>query len=195
MALTRQQKEAQLTDIEQRWKKASSVMFAHYIGLSVTDITKLRLNLRKEQAEMKVAKKSLLKIAMKKLNVPEVKDEDLSGPVACIFSMGEPTSGANITFKFGKDHAQVKLIGGVFSGKLLSPAESVEFATIPSRPVLLGIFMSMCNAPLTQFASACSSPLSGFARCLSEIAKKRAAEVPAAPAAAPVSPAAPVPQA
>lgn len=190
MALTRQQKEAQIADLQEKLTKASSVIFTHYIGLSVGSLTKLRSNLRKEQAEMKVAKKSLIRIAMKKVQAPEINDDLLPGPVACIFSMGEPTSGPSVAYKFSKDHAQVKLIGGIFLGKLLSSEEALSLATIPSRLELLALFISMCNGPLTQFMSACSSPLSGFARALSELAKKRETEVSVAPAATevPVSP-------
>lgn len=179
MALTRTQKEAQVVVLTERMKKASSVIFTHYIGLTVSQITRLRGNLRKEDAEMQVAKKSLIQIAAKNAGSPEISDDVIPGPVACIFSFKEPTSGPAITYKFGKDHPQVKLIGGIFSGKLLSKAEASDMATIPSKIQLIGMFMSMCNAPLTQFASAVGGPLTGFARALSEIAKKKEKEVPA----------------
>jgi large subunit ribosomal protein L10 len=191
MAVTRAQKEDQVKDLTERMKNASSVIFAHYIGLSVTNISKLRTNLRKEQAEMKVAKKSLIRLAAKAAQLPEVSDEMMPGPVACIFSNGEPTAGASAAFKFGKDNPQVVLIGGIFDGKLLTAAQAKEMATIPSKLQLIGIFMSMCNSPLTSFASAVSSPLSGFARSLSELAKKKASESPA-PAPIAETPAAPV---
>jgi large subunit ribosomal protein L10 len=181
MALTREQKETQVADLQKKMKAASSVIFAHYIGLTVANITKLRSELKKEQAEFKVAKKSLIQIALKQLNAPEVSEEMLPGPVACIFSMGEPTSGASIAYKFGKDHAQVKLIGGLFGDKLMTATEAFEFASIPPRPQLLAIFMSMCNTPLSQFMNACSSPLTGFARALSELAKQRTVSAPPVP--------------
>jgi large subunit ribosomal protein L10 len=193
MALTRDQKKAQVADLTKKMQNASSVIFAQYLGLTVGNITKLRSNLRKEKAEMQVAKKTLIQIAAKDAKLPEVADGTLPGGVACIFSTTEPTAGAAVAFKFAKDHPQVKLVGGIFDGKILTAAEANALATIPSRLQLLGIFMSMCSAPLVQFASACSSPLTGFARALSEIAKKK--EVAAPPAAAPVVEAASAPAA
>ncbi len=187
MALTRDQKAAQLVEIKDKMQKAKSVIFAHYIGLNVTNISKLRAQLRVQNAEMKVCKKSLIRLAAKEINAPEVKEEMLTGPVACIFSNEDPTSGASIAFKFAKDHDQVKLIGGIFDGKLLTQQDAMTFATIPSRETLLAMFMMMCNTPLTQFASACSGPLSGFARAMAEIAKKKESEAPVAAAAAPVA--------
>ncbi len=186
MALTRTQKESQVTALTEKMKNASSVIFTHYLGLTVSDITKLRAHLRQEEAEMQVAKKSLIQLAAKNANAPEIADSVIPGGVACIFSYKEPTAGASVTHKFGKDHPQIKLVGGIFSGKVLTSAEASEMATIPSKIQLIGMFMAMCNTPLTQFASAIGSPLTGFARALSEIAKKKELSAPA-PAAPEVS--------
>ena len=179
MALSRSQKAAQITELKDKMSKASSVIFTQYLGLTVADITKLRSALRKEHAEMQVAKKSLIQIAAKEAKAPEITDAMLPGGVACIFSMKEPTSGANVAFTFGKTHPHIKLVGGIFSGKILSVTEANDLATIPSKEVLLATFASMCMSPLVSFASACSSPLTGFARLLSEIAKNKATASPA----------------
>lgn len=191
MAITRAQKEAQVIALTDKMKNASSVIFTQYIGLSVSDITTLRGNLKKQDAELQVAKKSLIRLATKSANAPEIADDALPGAVACIFSFKEATAGAGITYAFGKDHPEIKLIGGFFDGKLLSASDAISLATIPSRNVLLATFMSMVNSPLTSFASAVSSPLTGFARALAEIAKKKESESPA-PAAPVAEAAAPV---
>ncbi|MSR67392.1 50S ribosomal protein L10 [Candidatus Peribacteria bacterium] len=179
MALSRSQKALQITELKDKMSKASSVIFTQYLGLTVADITKLRSALRKEHAEMQVAKKSLIQLAAKEAKAPEITDEMLPGGIACIFSMKEPTAGANVAYIFGKTHPPIKLIGGIFSGKILSQTEANDLATIPSKQILLATFASMCMSPLVSFASACSSPLTGFARLLSEIAKNKAAETPA----------------
>ncbi len=197
MALTRTQKAAQLTELKGKMQNAKSVMFAHYIGLTVPDISNLRGKLREGKAELKVCKKSLIQLAAKEVNAPEILDTALPGPVACIFSNEDPVAGASIALKFSKENEKVKLIGGIFDGKLMNAAEASAFAQIPSRQQLLGIFITMVNTPLTQFVSACNGPLTSFARALSEVAKKQpAAPAPAAeaaPAAAPVAEAAPAP--
>lgn len=171
MALTREQKSAQLTELKKKLEKSSSVMFAHYIGLAVTDITTLRSKLKEKGAEMKVGKKTLLKIAAKELNMPEISDDALDGPVACIFSYEDPISGAQVTHAYAKDHNQVELIGGIFEGKILTKLEAKTFASLPTRQVLLATFASMIRSPLSKFASAINSPLTSFARASNELAK------------------------
>tara|TARA_Y100000310_G_scaffold308519_1_gene351701 strand:- start:749 stop:1405 length:657 start_codon:yes stop_codon:yes gene_type:complete len=172
MALTKDQKSAQIKELVTKLKDAESVMFSHYIGLSVGDVSDFRNKLRENGAEMKVAKKTLIKLAFKDAGYPDIEDENVEGPVACIFSFDDPLSGAQTAFKFSKDHDQVTLVGGVFDGKVLSKEEAMELAKMPSRIELLGKFVAMLNSPLVSFASQCSSPLSGFARAMSQLAEK-----------------------
>ena len=171
--LTRAEKAAQLKDLTDKMKQCKSVLFAHYIGMTVADVSDLRRKLRSTKAEMKVAKKTLMQIATKDAGLPEVSESMIDGPVACIFSFDDPIAGAQIAFKFSKDHPQVELIGGIFDGKILSKEEAVTFAKIPGRQQLLGIFASMIRSPLQNFASMCGSPLQQFARSVSELAKKK----------------------
>ncbi len=180
MAVTREEKKVQLAELVEKIGKAQSVIFTQYIGLTVGDITKLRREVRAAGAEMKVAKKTLIRLASKEKGFPVMDDKDLPGPIACIFSYNDPVAGAQAAHKFAKDFKQVSFVGGLFEGKLLSKTEAVTLATIPSRQVLLGTFAGMIRSPLVSFASMCSSPLSGFARGLAELAKKKES----APAAA-----------
>lgn len=172
MAITRTEK-AQLTkDLAEKWKRASSVLFAHYIGLSVTNISRLRRQLKGADAEMKVVKKTLLRLAAKSLGSPCPDEKDLPGPVACIFNYADPVSGARVTFAFGKEHPQVRLIGALFEGSLLSDSAAVSLAQIPPRLTLLTHFACLVQAPLQHFAAICSAPLRSFAVALQERAKQ-----------------------
>lgn len=181
MAVSRAQKVQLLADLKDKMSKAQSIMFAHYIGMTVSNVSDLRAKLKEGKAEMKVAKKTLMQIAAKDLNLPELSDEVLEGPVACILSYEDPLSGAQIAFKFSKANPQVELIGGVFEGKLLTKEEAVAIAKIPGKQQLLGMFAGMINTPLISFAIA-----------LKEIAKQKeqpapAAEAPKAEAPAPAA--------
>jgi large subunit ribosomal protein L10 len=114
-----------------------------------------------------------MQIAAKDLNMPELPESAMDGAVACIFSFADPMTGAQIAFKFGKDHPQVVLIGGVFDGKILSKDEAMAFAKMPNRQQLLGMFAGMLQSPLRSFASIVSSPLRSFAVATSELAKQK----------------------
>lgn len=172
MALTKDQKKAQVQELVTKLSDAQSVMFSHYIGLSVADVSAMRRQIRESGAEMKVAKKTLMKIAFKEAGYPDIEPNDLDGAVACIFSFSDPLSGAQAAFKFSRDHDQVTLVGGVFDGKLLSKEEATELAKMPGREQLLATFVGMLKSPMTSFAGMCGGPLSGFARALDQMAEK-----------------------
>ncbi|MBT7337437.1 50S ribosomal protein L10 [Candidatus Peregrinibacteria bacterium] len=172
MALTKEQKADQIKKLTVQLKDAESVMFSNYIGLNVADVSEFRNKLREGNAEMKVAKKTLIQRACKEAGLPEIPQDDLTGPVACIFSFEDPLSGAQIAFKFAKKHDQVVLVGGVYDGKVLTKEEATELAKMPSRDQLLAKFVGMLQSPLNSFASLCTSPLGGFARALDQMADK-----------------------
>ena len=172
MALTKEEKATQLEEIKDRLQRSQSVIFSHYIGLSVADVSELRGQLKGANAEMKVAKKTLMRLATQDLQLPELEDAYLDGAVACIFSYDDPMTGAQVTFKFAKSHPMVEIIGGMFDGKLLTKEQAIAFAKMPTRQQLLGIFAGMLQSPLRSFASICQSPLVGFARGIGELAKK-----------------------
>lgn len=172
MAITRTEKAQCTKDLADKWKRASSILFANYIGLSVTNISRLRCQLKTVDAEMKVAKKTLLRRAAEALKNPFPEEKDLPGPIACIFNYDDPLSGARVAFAFGREHPQVQLVGAIFEGNLLTGSAAVALAQIPPRLALLSTFAGLCSAPLQQFASACSTPLRGFALALRERAKQ-----------------------
>lgn len=175
MAVSREQKAVQLTELKESFGKAQSVIFTNYIGLKVHEVSDLRKKLREGGAELKVAKKTLMQIAAKEQKLPEMEEKNMTGPVACIFSYTDPLMGAQVAFKFAKDHTQVSFLGGIFEGKILSKSDTVALAKMPSRQILLATFAGMIRSPLVKFASICNSPLTGFARALSEVAKKKGA--------------------
>jgi large subunit ribosomal protein L10 len=185
MALTREQKAKQIDELTEKLKKSQSIIFTHYLGMNVAAVSKLRNNLRDGQAEMKVAKKTLIAIAAKNAGYVGVEGKKMPGDIACILSYGDPLSGAQIAYAFSKENPQVKLAGGVFDGKVLTKEQALAFAMMPNRKQLLGMFAGMIQSPLRSFASICSTPLRSFAIAANELAKQKAAlptESQAAPA-------------
>lgn len=175
MALSREQKAVQLQELTEKLKKSQSIIFTNYLGMTVASVSKLRNNLRDGKAEMKVAKKTLIALAAKNAGYEGVEAKKMSGDVACILSYEDPMSGAQIAFGFSKDNPQIKFIGGIYDGKMLSKEEAIALAKMPNRQQLLGMFAGMLQSPLRSFASIVSSPLRSFAIATNEIAKKKAA--------------------
>lgn len=172
MALTKDQKTAQVKDIRSDLKRAKSLVWMQYRGLSVADISDLRRRMMEKDASMRVAKKTLFHIASKEEGYPEVSEESMEGPIAFIFSFEDEVSGAKVAFEFGKDHKEVRLLGGVMEGRVLSASDAEELAKLLSREDMLGKVVGMMQSPLSGFAIMCGSPLRSFVIAVGELAKK-----------------------
>lgn len=176
MALTREQKQAQVAELKKSLEETKSLIFMHYRGLSVAQVDELRGKMLEKNAKMKVIKKTLYRIAAKEQGWPEVGEDALDGPVALVLSFEDAMSGAKVAYEFGKSNDAVKLIGGVMNGKVLSKEEALELAKMLSHEEMLAKFATMLRAPLQNFASMAGDPLRSFARGIKQYAEKRPAE-------------------
>ncbi|HLD07559.1 MAG TPA: 50S ribosomal protein L10 [Candidatus Peribacterales bacterium] len=173
MALTKAEKQAQLTELREDLKKAKSLVWLKYRGLTVSDVSNLRRKIRGQNAKMKVAKKTLFRIAAKEHGIPEISDDVLGiEPLAFVFSFEDEVSGAKAAFEFSKGNDKVKILGGMLDGKILSENAALELAKMLSKEELLTKFAIMIRSPLQSFASICSTPLRSFAIGLKQIAEK-----------------------
>lgn len=184
MAVTKEKKQEILADLIEKFKKAKSVAFAENKGLTVLELGELRGGLRAKSAEMKVAKKTLVKLAAKEVGY-EIPDEILTGAVGTVFGYDDVVAGAKVVNDFAKKHPKVGLLGGLLDGKVLFLAEIKSLASLPSKEELLAKLLYMLKYPITGFHGVLKGTLLGFVRVLDGIAKKApVAPVEAAPAPA-----------
>jgi large subunit ribosomal protein L10 len=121
-------------EIVNKIKDSESVILFQYQGLTVAEMTELRRELLKVDAEVKVYKNTLLKRAMDELkkNV----DDFLNGPNAVLFGKNllEPIK---VISDFAKDHKKLEIRVGIISGDVADINVIKDYATIPSREGLL----------------------------------------------------------
>ncbi|MBU0727089.1 50S ribosomal protein L10, partial [Patescibacteria group bacterium] len=164
MPVTKQKKEEILKELVDKFGKSKSVVFADYRGLDVASISNLRNKLREGDAEMKVAKKTLIGLAAKENAIDNIDDSGMEGPVAATFSYEDPLSGIKVLFKFAKENENLKLLGGIIDGKVVGPEVINQYAQLPSREELLAKLMGSINAPVSGFVGILGNLLGGFVR-------------------------------
>ena len=115
-------------------KNSESVILFQYQGLTVSDLSELRVKLREANATVKVYKNTLLKRALDELNLSF--EGFLEGPNAILFGKDllEPIK---VLSDFAKDHDKVEIRIGIISGSVADLATIKEYASIPSREGLL----------------------------------------------------------
>jgi large subunit ribosomal protein L10 len=153
MAKTRKQKEEIVSKIEGAIKGESSV-FVGFTGISVAQESTMRRQLRGEGLGYLVAKKTLLKIALK--NAGHNDEVSMPGEVAVAYSATstDATAAARRVHAFGKEFGveKISILGGLFEGRLVDAKMMLEIATIPSMQVLRGMFANIINSPRQRFA-------------------------------------------
>lgn len=172
MAITREKKQEQLQVLIEKMQKAKSVVFAKYSETTVANQNKVRNALRAQHAELKVAKKTLIRLAAKSLGIENIPDEALAGQIAVAFSYEDATAGAQILKKLSREIPEISLIGGLFEGKALGTAEIKELADLPSREVLLAKLLGSMLSPVSGFVGVGSGIISSFVRVLDGQRKK-----------------------
>jgi len=111
----------------------------------------LRKKLNEQGDEMKVAKKTLINLALKekKLNVVDVKK--LIGEIAVIFGMENEISSAKTVYEFSRENKNLKILGGIFEKNFIDPEKIEELAKLPSREELLSKLVGSISAPISNF--------------------------------------------
>ena len=130
------QKQSDIAELKEKFKKSKLVILTDYRGINVEDITKIRADLRKANCEYKVAKNTTLKFAAKEANLEGITDI-LEGPTAITFSYEDYVEPAKVLYNYAKTSEFYKIKGGIMDGKVISVDEVLKLAKLPSREMLL----------------------------------------------------------
>ena len=172
--MDRAQKQEAIEALKGVFADSGAVVVTHYMGLTVAEMTDLRLRLRKEGAAIKVVKNTL---ALKALDgkLGDKGEKLFTGPVAIAYGP-DAVSAAKIAVQFAKENDKLKLVGGVLDQtNVLDEAGVRALATLPSLDELRGKLIGLIQAPATKVAGVLQAPAGQLARVFNAYATKDAA--------------------
>lgn len=146
-------KQQVVTEIADKLRASKSTIVVDYRGLTVSEVTELRKNLREAGVEFKVYKNSLTRRAAESAEMAEL-NEFLTGPNAIAFSNEDVVAPAKVLNDFATKHEALEIKAGVIEGKLVTLDEVKAIATLPSREGLLSMLLSVLQAPIRNLALA-----------------------------------------
>jgi large subunit ribosomal protein L10 len=176
------EKTALVEDLSSSFNRASIALVSEYRGMTAAESTEMRKRLRAVRGEMRVAKNTLVRRALKGTKY-EALEGNLGGQIGVILSYEDPVVLAKTFTGFGPLGDKLKLRGAVLDGKAITPEEVRALATLPSREVVFGQLLGLLNAPATQLVRLLNEPGSYLARVIDAIGKKNGAGAPPPPAA------------
>ncbi len=133
--------------LREQLRRARGVVLTDFRGLSVPEMEALRASLRKEGAEYRVVKNTLLGIAASELGIQGL-ERFLEGPTGIAVGYDDPTTPARVVHEFIRQHRKLEVKGGLAEGKVLDAAGVRALAELPSRDQLLARVVGGLQGPL-----------------------------------------------
>ena len=140
-----------ISEISEKTKNASSVVFFEYQGLTAEETGELRRLLRDADSEFKIYKNTLVKRAFDTLKIDL--DSELVGPKAMAFGT-DAVAPIKVLNDFAKKHPALVLKVGIVEGEVADNAKLKELSALPSREGLLTMLASGMIYPLKNLSIA-----------------------------------------
>jgi len=166
------QKEAILAEIQEKVAHSSAIVVADYRSLKVTDMASLRKKLRPLQAECKVAKNTLFRLAAKD-RIPEEFLPHLEGPSAFIFIEGDPVESAKVLSDFHREHRTFQIKAGLIGDKYITAEQVQALSRIPPREVLIAQMLGSLQSPITSLVGTLQGVISNLVFTLQAVVDQK----------------------
>jgi large subunit ribosomal protein L10 len=150
-----------------------SIVVAHYSGLTVAQMQKLRKEMKKAGATVKVAKNSLVKIALAGSEINSISPL-MRGPTILAYA-NDPVAAPKVAVAFAKEHDKLVILGGAMGSTSLNVDGVKALATMPSLDELRAKLIGIIIAPATKIAQLATAPAAKLARVFGAYANKDAA--------------------
>ena len=172
--MDRAQKAEWIEELKGVLNDSGAVVVTHYMGLTVAEMTDLRLRLRKEGATLQVVKNTLIQKALEGA-AGEAGDALFKGPVAIAYGQ-DPVSAAKVVAQYAKENDKFSIVGGILGQTTVLDKQAVQsLATLPSLDQIRGKLVGLIQAPATKIAGILQAPAGQIARVIGAYAAKDAA--------------------
>ena len=166
--MNRDEKTTAVNELRERVTRATVTLLATSQGLSVAKMQQLRRAVRRAGGEVKVAKNTLARRALKDTAAAKL-ESFLQGPTGLVFGYADPVAVTKALVRFAEENDKLSIKGGVLDQELLEPAAVSALAKLPSREVLLGTLLGVIQAPAAQLLRTIQEPGAQLARLLDQV--------------------------
>ena len=168
MALNLEDKKSIVAEVSTIAASAHSAIAAEYHGLSVGEMTDLRVKARNEGVYLRVVKNSLTRRAVEGTEF-ECMSDSLVGPLVMAFSQEDPGAAARLVKDFSKEHS--KLIARVIAiGGVILPVDQIErLSKLPNRDQAISMLMGLMKAPIEKFVRTLNEPHAKLVRTVAAV--------------------------
>ena len=166
--MNRSGKAAIIEAVKARADKASFAVITDFKGMTVEELTNLRVSLRNAGGEYLVVKNTLARIALTDGTHNAIKDK-FHDNCGVAFGFDDPVAVAKALSDFAKQSKLFELRCASLDGKAMDAAQIDALAKLPGREQLLGQLLGTMNAVPTNFVSLFANMVRGLLYALKGI--------------------------
>jgi large subunit ribosomal protein L10 len=159
-----------VTDLNQAFQGAGSVVVAHYAGITVAQMNDLRSKMRAAGGTVKVAKNRLARIALQGTD-SERMQVLFKGQTLIAYS-DDPVAAPKVASDFAKGNDKLVILGGSMGTTALDAEGVKALASLPSLDELRAKIVGMIVTPATRIAQVVNAPAAQLARVFGAYARK-----------------------
>ncbi len=176
MSLNLAEKQAVVAAVARVAASAHAVIASEYRGLSVAQLTALRVRARNNGVYLRVVKNTLARRALQGTAF-ECLSDSLVGPLVLAFSQEDPGAAARVLKDFSREAGNDKLVIKVLAigGRVLPATELERVANLPTREQALSQLLACLRAPLDKLARTLNEVPGKLVRTLEAIRQQKAA--------------------
>jgi large subunit ribosomal protein L10 len=174
MALRLNDKKAIVAEVATVAATALSAVAAEYRGLTVSEMTQLRIEARNAGVYLRVVRNTLARRAIADTEFACMQDA-LVGPLVLAFSREDPGAAARLIRDFAKEHEKLSVKILSVGGKLLAAKDIEILAKLPTRQQALASLLAVMQAPITKFVRTLAEPHAKLVRTVAAIRDQKQA--------------------
>jgi large subunit ribosomal protein L10 len=161
----RAQKQKLVASLNGTFQETTLVVVTQQSGLTVTEVSDLRRQIRAAGASYKVTKNRLTRLALEGTKFQALQSL-MTGPTALAFSV-DPVAAAKVCVEFAKGNKKLTIVGGALGEEVLDVEGVTALAKLPSLDELRGKIVGLLQAPATKLAGVTQAPAGQLARVFS----------------------------
>lgn len=166
-------KKATVKELEGLFGRSQVLIFTDYRGLTVSDITNLRRQLREKGVEYHVTKNTLTTLAAEHANMPGL-EALLDGPTAIAF-VGDDIPGATrVLTEFVRTSKILQIRGGLVGSSVLSSDQVGDLTKILPREQYIAKVIGAMQSPISGMVGVLAGVLRSVVTVMQAVADKKA---------------------